>query len=267
MGQGLWIFPPFLYQTVASEMEKPKTTLELKCFRFLEWNSKISGRPIFCFWFSKPKSQAPFLFLLSSNKSHNNSFSSLAVYSVVDRGERCFLGSCVGAELLVLHNGCGYTCPHPCSLMASCSCKPRSAKTPLVRRILAVLYNWGVFVLCSYLYIRVCAYVRASTCACVGNSSLVLCECAHVYMRALCTHARVCMGVCGGGMCSVCVVCAGLWLSVCFTRSYVMWLARGTMCVSAHYVVLCLWCVCIYVCLVCVWLHVCVWWAYKHDCV
>ena len=113
--------------------------------------------------------------------------------------------------------------------------------------------------LCSYLYIRVCICVRIH----MWETRVLCCVSARVYMRALCTHARVCMGVCGGGMCCVCVVCAGLWLSVCFTRSYVMWgvwmwLAKGTMCVSAHYVVLCLWCVCIYVCLVCVWLHVCV---------
>lgn len=119
--------------------------------------------------------------------------------------------------------------------------------------------------LCSYLYIRVCAYVRAPTCARVGNSSFVLCECACVYMRALCTHARVCMGMCGGGMCCVCVVCAGLWLSVCFTRSYVMWEYGcgwpGVQCVYLPIMLCCVvFVVCMHICMscVCVWLHVCV---------
>lgn len=49
---GPWIFPPFLFQTVASEMEKTKTTLEPKfCFRFFIMKSN------FHFWLFQTKIQ------------------------------------------------------------------------------------------------------------------------------------------------------------------------------------------------------------------
>ena len=113
--------------------------------------------------------------------------------------------------------------------------------------------------LCSYLYIRVCAYVRAPTCARVGNSSFVLCECA--CLHACVVHACACVHgnvwrwhvLCVCSVCRSVVIC--MFYQVLCNVGVWMWLARGTMCVSAHYVVLC--CVCgvyayMYVLCVCV---------------
>lgn len=204
MGQGLWIFPPFLYQTVASEMEKPKTTLELKCFRFLEWNSKISGRPIFCFWFSKPKSQAPFLFLLSSNKSHNNSFSSLAVYSVVDRGERCFLGSCVARSCLSCTMAVATPAPIPAAWWHHVA-----ANLVLRRRHL-----FEGFLQCSTIegclcyvatYIYVCVHMCVHPHARVWETRVLCCVSARVSTCVRCARMRVCAWECVEVACVVCV--------------------------------------------------------------